>query len=231
LILDAARGRAVQLDPRQSDLIEQGLGIDHAREDRIKDTEPWLHGGIDGVLQSLGRALQPEKLRQNLARADDQNLENARDEVRAFLTVVKEFASISKLIFGPHSFGLHILRDIDASEPRVQSFVLLVWLDLRMRPDSIDSIKKLISTLPRPVEQTIAIEGLLQLGREVPGFADILSARRLRDAIGDPELLQVLNKELEARIKRHRAEVDAFMQRHPQIQQAIDDVLTALKAK
>jgi hypothetical protein len=231
LILDAARGKEVQLDPRQAELVEQGLGLDHAREDRIKDTDPWLRDEIDGVLQSLGKAVQPERLRQNLGRADDHGLESARDELRALLSVLKEFASISKLIFGPHAFGFDIFRDIDTSKPRVQSFLLLLWLDLQTHPGSIEALKGLISALPRPVEQTIGIEGLLQLGREIPEFADILNVRRLRDAIGDPEKLEVVNKELETRVKQHRAEVDAFMQRHPQLQQAIDNVLTALKAK
>jgi hypothetical protein len=144
--------------------------------------------------------------------------------------MLKEFASIAKLIFGPHAFGLDIFRDIDVSEPLLQSFVLLLWLDLRTHPPFMEALAKLTSALPQPVEQTIYYEGLFQLGREVPGFANILNARRLREAISNPEMLEVLHKELKTRLEQHRVEVDAFKQRHPQFQQAID-VLLGLTAK
>jgi hypothetical protein len=222
LILDAARGKEAQLDPREAELVEKGLALDNAREDRIKGAKPWLSGEIDDALKSFGRALQPAKLRQNLERADDQNLESARDEVRSLLSVLKEFGSISKLIFGPHAFGFDVFRDIDTSEPIIQSFMLLMWLELRTHPDIKGALQILISALPRPVEQTSAFDGLLQLGREVPGFADILNARRLREAIGDPKTREVVNKELKMRLKQHRGEVKVFMQRHPQFQHAID---------
>jgi hypothetical protein len=230
LILDAARGKVARLDPREAELVEQGLVLDRARQDRVKGAEPWLSGEIDSVLQNLGKALQPDRLRQDLRGTDDQDLESARGEVRSLLSVLKEFASIAKLIFGPHAFGLDIFRDIDVSEPLLQSFVLLLWLDLRTHPPFMEALAKLTSALPQPVEQTIYYEGLFQLGREVPGFANILNARRLREAISNPEMLEVLHKELKTRLEQHRVEVDAFKQRHPQFQQAID-VLLGLTAK
>jgi hypothetical protein len=226
LILDAARGKEAQLDPREAELVEKGLALDNAREDRIKGAEPWLRGEIDDTLQSLGKALRPHTMRQNLRAADDQDLGGARDEVRSFLLVLKEFASIAKLIFGPHAFGLDIFRDIDASEPLVQAFFLLLWLDLRTHPPFKEARAELVSALPQPAEQRIATEGLVLLGREVPGLADILSERRLQTAIGDPEKAKAFNEQLKERLQQHRAEVAAFMQRHPQVQQAIQILLS-----
>jgi hypothetical protein len=229
LILDAARGKEARLDPREAELVEKGLALDSARDDRIRGAEPWLSGEIDDVLKSFGEALRPDKLRQNLRVADDQTLESARDEVRSFLTVLKEFGSISKLIFGPHAFGFDVFRDLDASEPLIQSFLLLMWLELRTQPNLLGALNGLISSLPHPSEQTTAFDGLLKLGREVPGFADILNARRLREAIGDPKTLEVVNKELKIRLKQHRTEVKAFMERYPQFRNVIDVLNTQVK--
>jgi hypothetical protein len=172
----------------------------------------------------------PDELRQNLESADDQDLEGARDEVRSLISVLKSFASITELIFGPHAFGLDIFRDLDTSEPLIQAFLLLVWLDLRTHPAFMEACKTLIAALPRPAEQTIGFEGLVQLGHEVPGLGDILNVRRLRTAIGNPELVKALNEELKERLQQHRVEVDAFMQRHPIFQQAIN-VLLGLEAR
>jgi hypothetical protein len=230
LILDAARGRAGQLDPIKADLLERGLGLDRARDDRVKGAEPWLQGDIDGALRYLPEVFHPDELRQNLESADDQDLEGARDEVRSLISVLKSFASITELIFGPHAFGLDIFRDLDTSEPLIQAFLLLVWLDLRTHPAFMEACKTLIAALPRPTEQTIGFEGLVQLGHEVPGLGDILNVRRLRTAIGNPEMVKALNEELKERLQQHRVEVDAFMQRHPIFQQAIN-VLLGLEAR
>lgn len=230
LILDAGRGNfGGRLDHNESDLLEQGLGLDRARDDSIKGATPWLQGEIDGALRSLGEVLQPDKLRQHIREANDQELEDARDEIRSFISLVKGFATITELIFGPHAFGLDIFRDLDMSKPLTQAFLLLVWLNLRTHATFMEAYKRLVSALPLPVEQPIYFEGLIQLGREIPGLADQLNARRLKMTIGNPEMVEVLSKELKERLEEHRVEVEAFKQRHPQFQRAIDALL-GLKA-
>ncbi len=214
----------------ESALFEKGLGLRRARIDRVSGLPPWLQGDAAEALGSLSSLLQPDQLRNALNSATDQDLLAARDELRSVLSLFRSVALIAEAVFGRGAFGFAVFRDLDAAKPPSQAFFMLIWLVLRKRPPFADGLELLTQWEPTLTASVPLYEGLLQLAAEVPAFSDLITPRRVRTAMRNPEVMSEFQFDLRERIEQHKEEVQAFRRRHPEFNNAVE-VLDKLTSK
>jgi len=118
-------------DSETGELVERAMGLDCARSDRLADAGPWLDGDSEVDFVRLSQALRSWPLAAG-ASANDEELNQARAELRAFLAVITTMAPLFERLFGRAAFGFGtIARMLDLQTPDLQAFMLLAWLALR----------------------------------------------------------------------------------------------------
>src|SRR6266487_1703336 len=203
-------------DSETGALVERAMGLDRARSDRLADAGPWLDGDPEVDFVRLSRALNTWPLAAGVS-ASEEELHQARAELRAFLTVISTMAPLFEQLFGRAGFGFGtIARTLDLRTSDLQAFLLLAWLALRHDQGLRDGMRSLGSLAPAARATAQIAELLGTLGREVPAFGPVLTAKRLAAAQQDAGEGERLRAEI-ARVREgHRAAVDAFFAAHPE---------------
>jgi hypothetical protein len=197
-------------------LAERAMGLDRARSDRLDDAGPWLDGDSEVDFVRLSQALATWPLAAG-ASANDEELNQARTELRAFLAVITTMAPLFERLFGRAAFGFGtIARTLDLPTPDLQAFMLLAWLALRHDGTLRDGMRSLGNLAPTAHATARIAELLEALRREVPAFGPILSTGRLAAAQQDAGGGERLRAEIARVREEHRAAVDAFFAAHPE---------------
>jgi hypothetical protein len=205
----------------QATAFERGIGLAHARIGRA-GAEPWLQDGIGPDLARLSEFISRHPMNE-LARASDDELDQARQQLRAFLATVTAAATYIGYLFGDEAFGFGpIARALKLEHPRRQAFFLLAFAGMRREPDLHVGIETLAALQPQAEAARRAQQAMEQMRIEVPGFEELFSPERLRAAQLDAHEAERLHADIAATANDHREEVDAFFAKHPELQQAIE---------
>jgi hypothetical protein len=197
-------------------LVERAMGWDRARSDRLADTGPWLDGDPEVDLARLSQAVNSWPLAAGVS-ASEEELHQARAELRAFLKVISTTAPLFERLFGRAAFGFGtIARMLDTPPPDLEAFMLLAWLALRHDHALRDGMRTLGGLAPTVDTAAQAVRLLEGLAREVPAFGPVLTARRLAAAQQDAAEGKRLQAEIARVREEHRAAVDAFFAAHPE---------------
>jgi len=203
-------------DSETGALVERAMGLDRARSDRLADAGPWLDGDPEVDFVRLSQALNAWPLAAGVS-ASEEELHQARAELRAFLAVISTMAPLFERLFGRASFGFGtIARTLDLQTPDSQAFMLLAWLALRHDEALRDGMRSLGSLAPAAHATAQIAELLGALGREVPALGPVLTAKRLAAAQQSAGEEQRLRAEIARVREEHRAAVDAFFAAHPE---------------
>src|SRR6266545_847905 len=202
-------------------LVERAMGLDRARSDRLADAGPWLDGDPEVDFVRLSQALNAWPLAAGVS-ASEEELHQARAELRAFLAVISTMAPLFERLFGRASFGFGtIARTLDLQTPDSQAFMLLAWLALRHDEALRDGMRSLGSLAPAAHATAQIAELLGALGREVPALGPVLTAKRLAAAQQSAGEEQRLRAEIARVREEHRAAVDAFFAAHPEVNELL----------
>jgi hypothetical protein len=124
----------------------EGLGLDKARRDRIGTVAPWLRGIISDQIRDLAATIEPSRLRDAYIATGDDELCQARNELKAFLGMLSSVRPMIESLCGPGAFGVGLLPDIDAINHKIEPAFLLVWLVWRDMPKLASGYQTLMDT-------------------------------------------------------------------------------------
>lgn len=215
---EVASGRFAGYPDEESEAaVEQALRIDRARVDRLTDGEPWFEGSSAEDFLQLSTTIGRRSLVQ-LAEAGAEELDAARCELRSFWQVFEAIGPLFRRFLGPEAFGFGTVGAIFAGQAEdSQPFFLLMWLALREDPRLREGMAEMTAVLPDALAARDGFELIKVLRGEVPAFAEAMSDESLGAALLDEEAEGILARELARLFKEHRAEVDRFSARHPDL--------------
>jgi hypothetical protein len=197
-------------------LVERALGLDGARRDRMAGRDPWLSSPPGSGLGVLADVITAASMTE-LAKASDQELGLARDEIQSFITAVASTGKLLEHLHGRGAFGLGLIsRMLDTAHPRSQANLLLGWLSLRRNPDLLAGLER-IGVLAPQAAATAQLFGLIgELRAEIPTLAAVLSNERLAAAQVDVGAARKLNSDITEFRKIHAKQFDDFFSKHPE---------------
>jgi len=208
-------GYAVYSD--EQEVFEKGLGIDRARTDRMYLAPPWLQDGEEPLVR-LSALLKNASFTSTLDSADDHELEDARGELRRFMTLMDGFGRATGHWFGRGAFGM-ILFSVGKHLLGIEDYArqCLLWLHTRRS----DDMQRGMSTI---LEAEPLLEGLIQtsdamdvLAAEVPAFARLVTPSRMRAAARSSKIHEQHMRELREAYEANRDAVEEFKTRHPNL--------------
>ncbi len=200
--------------------LEKGFGLERARTDRIGGVEPWLpeHWPED-LLVEASRFLGQVRWSDELAPLTDEQLLQARDELRPWLDALGGYSLIFDQLLGRGALGLSVLGEaIRGVGPPEQGLWVLMWAigQFRGPADLRDGIGAVGMIDPEWLDGLRSWEAFERMKDEIPGLAEALPPRELAAALRDPERMERLQSRLE-RFREERAkELDAFFEAHPE---------------
>lgn len=204
-------------DEESGAAVEQALRIDRARVDRLKDGEPWFEGSSAEDFHRLSMAIGRCSLVQ-LAESNAEELDAARLELRSLLQVFEAIGPLFRRVLGSEAFGFGTIGAVFAGQTEDnQPFLVLMWLALRGDSRLREGMAELTAGLPEALAARDAFELIEALRAEVPAFAEAMSDESLAAALLGEEGGEDLARELARLYKEHRAEVDRFSARHPEL--------------
>ena len=198
-------------------LVEKSWGLERARTDRLASSGPWLDDEIAPSLVHLSRLIASTSLT-SLADDSDERLDLARNELVAFVATIGAAAQLMQRLFGPDAFGYGMVtRLFNLSTPRAQATALLGWLTLSQDEGLRDGMLGFVGLQPQAQATQRLFEITAEMRQAVPALAEVLSTERLARAQVDASEDVRLREEIRAVADAHRAEVDAFLSRFPEL--------------
>jgi hypothetical protein len=189
-------------DPKEDErrIVERGLGLDQT------DADVGLRVDLEACLRGMGWLTSKRSLRQELDHLTNEELIEARNEVRSWLALLGGYGLMFERWLGRWGpFGLvsvmgRMVRDMGAQE---QALFTLVWAIARYRGPS--DLRKGLEAHGRPTPEMEAglrdWERLARLREEVPTLSRVLTPQRikegLRAASRGPQELERFEKELD----------------------------------
>ncbi len=115
-------------------LVERALDLRRARIDRVLDADPWLPRDEDmrPVLTEFADLFRKTPFREVVERTADEDLLKARDQLRAFTSLMSTFGVLAQAFAGRGSFGLTELgKTFLEFGPSDRARLFLLWLVIR----------------------------------------------------------------------------------------------------
>lgn len=215
---EVASGRFADYPDEESKAaVEQALRIDRARVDRLKDGEPWFEGSSAEDFRRLSTTVGRRSL-VNLAKAGAEELDAARRELRSFWQVFEAIVPLFRRVLGSEAFGFGTIGAVFAGQGEDnQPFFVLLWLALREDSRLREGMAEVAAVLPEALAARDAFALIEVLRVEIPAFAKAMSDESLAAALLEEKGGEILAKELARLYEEHRAEVDRFSARHPEL--------------
>jgi hypothetical protein len=201
---------------------EQALGIDHARADRLAGGEPWFEGSSDQDLARLSSAFGRRSLG-DLADADAEHLDIARQEIRVFFQIFEAVRSSIGAVLAGDALGLGtVVAVLDGQPEGLQPFIVLMWLALRADPLLREGMATTMAALPNALAARDSFEAIRVLRAEIPAFASVITDEALGAALLDTARGERLRAELADVSSKNQAAVDHFIEQHPELASALE---------
>lgn len=205
----------------REELVEQALGIDRARADRLDGCEPWFEGSSEDDMRKLS-ALASDRSFAELADADEAELGAAREELRPFIDTIRAVTSALSGPFGPVAFGFGtvsaMFRDWRAED---QAFLLLAWLALRSDEQLRQGMLAHGALQAEAAALETLYESMVEWREEMPAYAKAFADESLAAALQNPEAQAQLSEELKRLYRDYKPEVDRFLDCRPELRHAM----------
>jgi hypothetical protein len=196
------------------EIMEKGAGVDLERLYHLAGIEPNSQDDIETILRDSSRLVLEHPLGEELKTLTDEQLLEARDEVRSWLALVGGYSLVLDQALGRGAFELsglgRAIRDMKAQE---QALWLLLWAVSRYRrPGELrKGLEDYGKSRPEMHEGLRDWENLLarleRVRTEVPALSDVLAPRRIKAALRNPQELERFETELDE-ASRKIAEMD-----------------------
>lgn len=224
LELIANRFDGFQTDPETGEpegvLLERSWGLERGRTDRLATAEPWLQGDLGPDMVKLARLIASKPLVDFAESSADGDLDLARQEFTQFVVTMTTAARMMQRLFGPDALGYAMLaRIFDMKSARGQATALLGWMALRQDPGLRDGMLQLAGLRTQAQATERLAEITEEMRKAVPELADLLSPENLASAQRDAAYDERLRAEIRETADAHRAQVDAFLARFPNLEQ------------
>lgn len=109
-------------------VIDKTLGLDAARQHHLPGMAPWLEGSVRPELGELSELLASNRATVIFGRMSDNELNQAREEVRDLLRGLEIFSRGMRQTLGKNPFGFGIIREIsEAARPIDLAQLVLGW--------------------------------------------------------------------------------------------------------
>jgi hypothetical protein len=201
----------------EQEVFERGLGIDRARTDRVYLAPPWLQDSEEPLVR-LSALLKNASFASTLEGADDSELEDARGELRRFMTLMDGFGQATGHRFGRGAFGM-ILFSAGKRLLGIEDFArqCLLWLHVRRSDEMEHGMSKILEVEPQVEGFVRTSQAMDVLVAEVPAFARLVTPSRMRAAARSSKVHERHLRELREAYAANRDAVEAFKTRHPNL--------------
>lgn len=220
-------------DAHERALVEKAFGLRRARTERLAGAKPWLAGeDISKAFKICSALLREHPPGNDLETAQDVDLLNARDEVRSFLTFMESLSTTLDSLLGQGALGFSVFADVvRALGPRDQAMMLLFWM--MFRSWGLGEGMDVLLGLAHQWQQIWLpmFQGLKQLREEVPAMAEVLAPEAMADALHRPAAMKWALELLRHLAQQYEPEVQAFLERHPELSQVIEASAAASNAQ
>jgi hypothetical protein len=204
-------------------LVEEGLGLERARTDRLPGVGPWLESDTGASLQQVSVTLEQYPVGFDLESTNIDQLAATRDEVGTFLRFIDSYSSFLERSFGRGAFGVTVMGWIVRHlKPADQGFMLLFWRSARASGLGPHLDRSLEIAQQWNLMMVPLMRGLEELREAFPETEEILSAKQMGRALRHKGVMEQTFKALRLLHEQRTAEVDAFFAKRPEIQQAVD---------
>ncbi len=211
--------------PEEAHVVEQALGLERARKDRLTAADAWLSGNTGPVLKELSQLLLQHPLSDVLSGVTDEDLEGARADLCKFVRSIDSVGFLLEHVFGRDAFGFSLLcRSLNEMKPQPQALLLLAWVLFRRHGSAElrEGMESYLEAAPEAQEMLGTVRMLEQARQELPAFAEILAPNQIREALRYPHRMEYLNRRIRETRERHLEEVGAFFERHPEFRAGAD---------
>lgn len=181
---------------------------------------------IGGEPLDLGElaAVMTVRSASELAASDAAELDAARVDVRALVTLATSIAPVFQRLYGGDALGFATMSRVFASDsPEFQIQLLLAGLALRANGalrEGLEQIRRVVAPQALATAQLHAV--ITQLRAQVPAVAELMSDERLAEAQRDGQAAAALRAQIAEVRKDHVSDFDAFFAGHPETDQLID---------
>lgn len=197
-------------------IVERGLGLGRAETGRLEGANLLSKIDVDACLRDIGWLTDRGSLREELASLTEEQLSEARDEIRSWLALLAGYGSMFEGLLGrgPFEFISALSRLVKEMGAQEQALWTLVWAVSRFRGPA--HLREGLKAHGRPTaemeEGLRDWERLTRLRGQVPTLAKILTPRRvmegLRATSQGPQELERFGEEL-SEVSRRAAKTES----------------------
>jgi hypothetical protein len=212
-------------------IMEKGLGLQRARVNRLGEAGPPLEIDIEDYLKRMSWLADKGSLGRELATLTDEQLLEARDEVRPWLAVAAGYSLMFGETLGRGALGLsaldEVIREMGAQE---QALFTLSWAIARY--GGPEDLREGLASVGKPTSEMEA--GLLdweislrfaeRLREGVPAFAETLAPQQIAKASRDPRHMERFMNQLHELAEQHKDDLKAFFREHPEARRELDEL-------
>jgi hypothetical protein len=211
-------------------IMEKGLGLERAFTDHLGEAEPWLEINIEGYLKGMSWLADKDSLERELAAITDEQLLEARDEVRPWLAIAAGYSLMFDEMLGRGALGFYAveeaIREMGAQE---QALFTLMWAIARYGGPR--DLREGLEAVGRPTPEIEAglrdwetfLRFAEQLREGVPAFAEILAPQQIAKASLDSRRMEHFMDRLHKLAEQHKDELEAFLMEHPEARRELDE--------
>ena len=164
-------------------IIDRALGLTQARKVKILGGSPWLTDPNNQILGELNQLISRAPLSEEAKKAREQDINEARDELRRFLDLVTSFAEVATLSWGRQALGFGTAANVYAAlGPNGQAVLFLFWNRLREDPLIRRNIDRLLRAHGLWSDARKHIDTIIQL-KGIRALKEILNAKSIRGAM------------------------------------------------
>jgi hypothetical protein len=221
---DVVAGRFSAEGEEDARLVEKGMGLGGGRTDRVAGADPWLVGGIGGVLEEMSSTVRGMSLVRILEGTSDERLTQTRNRMKLLLETLGGIGAVLRRSVGRGAFGLTVFSEMTQHlGPADQGILLLNWIATNV-DEPTQELLELEAAMEEWNRRTSKIVPLFEeLREQVPAFKQVWTPRRMQGALRSKRTAARLNADLARVSAEHRDEVELFLKDHPEISDLIGD--------
>jgi hypothetical protein len=176
-------------------VIDRALGIHVARSNQIPGIGAMLTESVAPIFTSRSSAFSTSML-EFLDHASDTDLAATRDEIFALLEMFGSLAPLLEWAFGKWAFGFGSARQFLQVKPQSQALFILLWHVARNNFIDREQVAVILGLQPLVAAAAAGFAALPEFLLMNPEYETLLTPRRVRGAIRNPERMTSLKSEL-----------------------------------
>lgn len=194
--------------------VENGLRMHEGVAKNIAELQTWRERLP--ALPQASSLLAQYHFQKIASDSDDEELDQARDEVRLLLTFIESFVEVLERTIGRGAYGLSgIYKVIKHLSVNAQAILLLFWLGYRKSNQGQLNYRSFAARQQGLEARQLEQKALEDLRTEIPSLAKILSPEYRGKAFFNERTRKHYYNELDKIYQQHQSEIQEFWQRHP----------------